>query len=313
MDGRAAHEWDGKEWQEYCEQLLLLRHPNSFARMPDLDDGDLGLEGYSTDDQAVGYQCYVPESREVSKRAKDQNRKITRDLKKLVDKQNLVASELGSIRLRRWVLLTPTHDSRYVTAHCRKKEAEMRNLALPFLADDFRIDVQTVDTHFRRERTLLDIAGAGYVNAPAPPITPEDMEQLADASPDLVRNLDAKLARLLTGPSSGNRQRLRELMQRHAVDLANLEDHLRVHHPQIHEQYIRERDQEEEQVLLESYTATAPAQSAHVTTARSRFETRLRANVPGLRKGTEAERLSRGAVADWLRRCPMDFVDPEQT
>ena len=39
----------GDEWQEYCEQLFALKHPGSYARMPDEDRGDLGIEGYSTD------------------------------------------------------------------------------------------------------------------------------------------------------------------------------------------------------------------------------------------------------------------------
>lgn len=311
MKDRAPHEWDGREWQEYCEQLLILRHANSYARMPDRHGGDLGLEGYSTDDEAAGYQCYVPESQETAKRAADQRRKITTDLKKLVDKMDDVARELNGVRLRRWILVTPVHDSRQVTAHCRKKEREMRDFELPFLTEDFRIDVQTVETHFRRERQLLDVGGAGLVRAPAAQVSDEDLERLTEQRPELVTNLEEKIDRLLTGQPLANKARLRDLMQRHAVDLGNLEDHLRVHHPPIYEQYLRQRDQEEQQVLMESYTAIEPTSGAYVSTARLRFERRLREQVAGLRQGTEAERLSHGAVSDWLRRCPMDFIEAE--
>lgn len=306
MPERAPHTWGGPEWQEYCEQLLILRHPNSFARMPDEDGGDLGLEGYSLDSPCCAYQCYVPEAQETTKRAKDQNRKIARDLKKLVDKAVIVEQELKGIVIERWILLTPIHDSRQVTAQARKKELEMRGLGLPFIAADFRIDIQTVDTHFRQERALLDLGAAGLIKAPRIEITTQHLDDLARDAPDLLRNLDDKMSRLMAHAPDGKRRGMRDAMQKAAVDVANLEDYLRVNHPPVYESYLREREAEERDVELESYTG-ASGDSPYVTTARQRFEQRLREHVAGLARGDEATRLSHGAVADWLRRCPMDF------
>lgn len=274
--------------------------------MPDTHGGDLGLEGYSTDEAACAYQCYVPESQEPGKRATDQKRKMTRDLKKLVDNQQEVARHLKGIQVKRWILVVPLHDSKEVTAHARKKELEMRARALAFLHPEFRIDIQTAETHFRRERELLDEGASGLIKAPPPAITTEHLDKLAEEAPDLLSNLEQKIERLLPGAPMVTRTDLRDTMQRSAVDGANLEDHLRVNHAPVYEQYLRERDAEEQAVQLESYTGVS-AQTAYVTDARARFEERLRREVSGLRRGDEASRLSHAAVADWLRRCPMDF------
>ncbi|WP_028061196.1 hypothetical protein [Candidatus Solirubrobacter pratensis] len=306
MDQRAPYQWGGKEWESYCLQLLIRRHVNSYARMPDTDAGDLGMEGYSTDGSRCAYQCYAPEAEETLKRAEAQIRKINRDLRKWKDRPTEVAAHLNGVVVSRWILLTPTHDSKAVTKHCRKKEQEMRLLDLEFLDRDFRVDVQTAEIHFTAERRLLEEEGVGVVKAPPADVQPEELERLAEERPDLLRNLEQKIERLLPSRSEQVRQGLREFMQHAAVDAANLEDHLRINHAPTYELFLRERDAEERAVQLESFTG-ASVQPTYVNTVRERYESRLRREVPGLRKGDEADRLSHGGVADWLRRCPMDF------
>lgn len=308
MASHAVYEWEGREWQDYCEQLLIRRYPNSYARMPDTDRGDLGLEGYSTDGSACAYQCYAPEARDTGKRAEAQQGKITRDLKKLKDRATEVERHLRGITLRHWVLLTPLHDSKAVTAHARAKELEMRGVGLSFLHSEFRIDIQTVETHFTAERRRLEEEGLGVIAAPPASVDAAELERLAREGPLLLSNLEAKVRRLMPAGSKEKWDELRDTFQRYAVDGANLEDHLRINHAPTYERYLRERDAEERAVHLECLTGEGG--SAYVSQVRARYEARLRREVSAMRQGDEADRLSYSAVADWLRRCPMDFAGP---
>jgi hypothetical protein len=308
MEDRAAHEWSGEEWQEYCEQLLILRHPNAFARMPDTDGGDLGLEGYATDGTGCGYQCYVTEQQETGKRADAQKRKITRDLKKLCDGAVEVARHLGDVVLLKWILVVPIHDSKAVTRHAREKELEMRGKGLLFIDPSFRVDIQTALTHFAAERNILEQAGAGLVRAPMIDVAPEELERFAKEEPELTRNLTEKIARLVAGQGEERQRDLVDFMQLAAVRGANIEDLLRVQHAPVYETYLRERSAEENDVKLEASAGTA-TEPRYVVDVRRRFEERLVERVRAL-GSHEANLLSHGAVADWLRRCPMDFPEP---
>src|SRR5205809_191624 len=133
---------DGDEWQRYCEQLFILHHPDSYARMPDEHKGDLGLEGYSTDGSGCAYQCYASEADTPGKRAEAQKRKMRRDLKKMRDNAVEVERHLGDIKIKRWILVVPVHDSIEVTAYAREQEAVVHNAGLDFVDSTFRVDVQ---------------------------------------------------------------------------------------------------------------------------------------------------------------------------
>lgn len=302
-EGR-TYGWLGDDWQEYCDQLFALRHPNSYARMPDADRGDLGVEGYSTDGTGCAYQCYVSEAEETAKRAAAQKRKIRRDLKKLCDRAADVERHLGDIKIKRWILVVPLHDSKDVTAYARLKEKEIRSAGLTFLDPDFRIDIQTHLTHFPVERRALEEGGAGVVVAPQSSVTSKDVQELAEAEPHLLKNLEEKIARLLADRSVEDRRRFRDEMLQRAVAAANIQDYLRVHHAPVFERYLAEHDAEERDVTLEVGVGVAD-RPAFVADVRRRFEERLGANIRAL-GSREANQLSHGAVADWLRHCPID-------
>jgi hypothetical protein len=91
--------------------------------------GDFGLEGFTTT-TGCGFQCYCPNELYGDKELHEKQRnKITTDLKKL----------LGTTKLRRWYLVTPTIARNELVKHARTKEADVRGWNLSILAPDFEV------------------------------------------------------------------------------------------------------------------------------------------------------------------------------
>ena len=88
--------WDGEDWQRHINTLLSLRYGVRYQTIPDKDQGDWGLEGFS--DDGVAYQCYAAEEPlTVSDLTDKQRNKITRDIGKFCDNSHHLATILGQI------------------------------------------------------------------------------------------------------------------------------------------------------------------------------------------------------------------------
>src|SRR5436305_8600583 len=113
--------WSGDEWQEHV-LLLLKRHygPGEFQEVPDTDQGDAGLEGFSND--GCAYQCYAPEEPlTLQQRAEKHKRKIYKDIQKFVKNQAVLLALIGSVKIKRWILVVPRIDSKEVIGYAEKQ------------------------------------------------------------------------------------------------------------------------------------------------------------------------------------------------
>jgi hypothetical protein len=296
-------DWSGEEWQEFCDPLFAERHaPSGYQRVPDRDRGDLGIEGFSLDGEGCAYQCYACEQVGVRERYESQRDKMTVDLGKLVKNRERVAALVGTHQLRRWVFVVPLHDSKELVIHARKKEEELREKGLPFLAGDFTVVIQTADD-FATERALVEERGAATIAVAREEVAEAAVEQLAAEEAEQVRTMDQKLAKVSDDPA-----RARGLMLRQAVDGDNILEGLKSHHPLIREQVARQIDTERRNVLAEREVGELHRGS--VTGVRERLEGRLREQTAAI--GDDgANRLSHATVARWLMECPLDFPESE--
>jgi hypothetical protein len=306
MTPTLAHEWSGDDWQEWCDLLFHARHaPAGYVRVPDVDGGDLGIEGYSVDGTGCMYQCYASETVDLRKRYEDQRDKITTDLRKLVSNQTRIVQLVGTHCMRSWILVVPLHDSKELVFHARKKEREMCELTLPFLDTNFTVVIQTDRQDFAAERKMLDAAAVAQV----PPIAETDAAKTTVAVATLkvdeaeqVATMDSKLGRAGVVDSVAARDRLLHLL----VDADNITAQLRRDFPTTHERVLNQHRIEERDILAErDFNQLHPGSIREI---RNRLEQGLRESAPGI-GADHANRLAHGAVGRWLLECPLDFPE----
>ncbi|WP_257819720.1 hypothetical protein [Burkholderia glumae] len=128
--------FDGNSWERLC-QLVFKRKftDDGYTHIP-ATPGDYGLEGF-TKTTGYGYQCYCPDKVYPAKDLYEKQRdKITTDLKKLQTNTTELTRVLGTTKLRRWHLVTPTIAHNDLIKHAQAKEAEVRGWNLSILAPD---------------------------------------------------------------------------------------------------------------------------------------------------------------------------------
>lgn len=92
---------------------------------------------------------------DVEKLVKAQRKKINTDILKFTTKYKADLELLfGETKISRWILATPYSKSAKLTQYCTQKSLRVRELKLPYVADDFQILVQT-DSDYITERAVL--------------------------------------------------------------------------------------------------------------------------------------------------------------
>ncbi|MDP3984840.1 MAG: hypothetical protein Q8Q52_07565 [Acidimicrobiia bacterium] len=111
--------WGGDEWEDRCLLLLRVRYrppsPHHFQHVPADDQGDHGVEGFSSDGHL--YQCYAPNPQlKIKDRFEDQRDKLTEDVGKLIANADGIAALLGPLKIKKYFFMVPVHDSKRVNA-----------------------------------------------------------------------------------------------------------------------------------------------------------------------------------------------------
>jgi hypothetical protein len=296
--------WDPNEWEQHVYGLLQDRHgPLNVHKVPARHKGDHGLDYYSLEDQ-VAYQCYaVQEPCEVAARADKQKAKITTDLNKFCTKKAELSGMFGSVQMARWVLVVPLHDSSQLNAHSTAKTAEVKSFELAYVAPNFQVmvqDLESFDVLSRAARTSARRA----ISILTSPTSLQEIEDWSSASETLVSTLKVKLAKRV-GTDAHKLDESVDLAVRWFLDRENALEALRSTAPQIHEALMG--------VILRHGQKLSfygpPAVGVAHQILRSELDApvaALRAEVPNFTDAS-AHQLAIGTLADWLMRCPLDF------
>jgi len=298
------------EWEGYCHSLCRLRHGEAnYQQVPDRDRGDLGIEGFALDGSCAVYQFYVTDALDTAGRFLAQQRKITRDLGKLKKNDQALLATVG-FRIKRWILVVPSYDSKRIVDHATTKAQEVANLGLSCVdPEDFRVLVQD-DSAFAIEREKLLSAGVTSAAIQTPEPTGEEVADWTIQNATEILTLDEKLKRMagLHANSGGDQPALRnELLSFHLAG-ENYAQVLETDYPELYERFTQIKSREEHDLPARSLT-TPMAPREHFAKVREQYETRLASDAPGLAPD-DARMLSWAGVADWLIRCPLDFQEP---
>jgi hypothetical protein len=295
--------WDPNEWEQHVYGLLQDRHgPLNIHKVPARHKGDRGLDYYSLEDQ-VSYQCYaVQEPCEVADRANKQKAKITTDLKKFCTNKKELSALFGSIQMTRWVLVVPLHDSSQLNAHATTKTAELRVFGLPYVATNFEVMIQDVESFDRTSRTVRSILRQS-ISIPVQPASSQQIEEWSEASESLVTTLKNKLGKRV----GDEEEKLNESVSqsiRWFLDRENTLETLRGTFPELHEALMGVILRHGQRLSLYG----PPTDGAPHQILRTELESLMKAlkEIPNVTDAS-AHQLALGTLADWLMRCPLDF------
>lgn len=304
--------WDGHEWQRYALQLVQLRHGHQHVQaVPDQVGGDAGLEFICLDKDGgkggVLYQCYAPEeTADVAKSAIAQKSKARRDLNKLQANKSKLGEILKGLKIDRWILLCPFLDNKDVVAAVRDRGIEIRDLKLPFLADNFEALMHCQDD-FVTEIEMLRQQGTMPMKMPA---QDPALDIAVEQGGDIGKRITEKLHRgFKTTLKPDQIRKRRDAYIRAHLYRENALAELKLNHPALWDRSVQVLDAEEQRLAAVGAISDLPGQQ--LQESLNRLEAALLKDLPDI-SGSFATTVAMGTVGDWLIRCPLDFPDEDQ-
>lgn len=291
----------GDEWQDLCVRVLHEHHPGpELIEVPDDDRGDAGLEAFSLTGHA--YQCYAPEGEPLTTdvRYRKQRDKMTDDVGKFIGNADKIKRLLPpELRISCWVLLVPFINSRRLVEHAARKTSEIRSSGLAYASSDIVVTAVTLDAFegareavINRQLTKLEL----------PPLDAVDYSHLDD---ELIGRMATKLA--MTSQYAEETRRgplVNRLLANHVAGRAR-RDHVQDHYSELGDQLeTRLSDLEDRLVVQYALEETVPDRRL-LTVLRDTEKTVEEVLNP---QAPHSRIIAEGQVADWLMRCPLDFV-----
>jgi hypothetical protein len=298
-------QWDGGEWQAHCRTLLSMRYKeHEIQWIPDRDRGDGGLEAYLF--EGVGYQCYAPQdSYTTTAQLESQKAKIRIDLSTLTRNGTDTTKLLGTVLLKRWVLLTPEFDSRKLVEYARSKSKRIRETnPLPmWCASDFEIVVST-DDDFAFEKAQISSTAVPGIS----------LRGLSRGVSNVYQAVDDGMALKLTEklsvePTLASDQDLLEAYRGELLECwiagRSKMDELSAQFPTLHQAVTRRISVTRRSLVLTSTAVESQGRIVLDTAARQLAEA-LHSDVPSLGRSL-CEELSWSQIAQWFMECPLRF------
>jgi len=170
--------------------------------------GDYGLEGF-TKTTGCGYQCYCPDRVYPTKVLYEKQRdKITMDLKKLQTNEADLLKILGTTKLRRWHLVTPSIAHNDLIKHAQTKEDEVRNWNLSIITPDFQVLIHDADHYATEIRDMQAAVGNSLDFGGIPAVLPELNDKSEVYQQNVMRKTRARLAHVTPDKLEGKVNRL---------------------------------------------------------------------------------------------------------
>jgi hypothetical protein len=302
---------EGQEWQQWATQLLHRRYAlGDYQEVPDTQQGDAGIEGYSVD--GCAYQMYGPEGElTVARRHGKLRDKMTKDVNKFIKNKEKLYRLFGSLKIKRWILFVPSFDSKEIVEHAAKKTAEILAADLPYIdRNDFRVVVLQEDAFAAERAHLLNHAVTGIdIIANNVDDCDADIWSEEQQNCDKVISLELKIAKLPTLTTFEKRKSFKLEVIKWWLDGQNILDGLRKY-PEAWES-IRRVKSEQEKYLRADCMISNKQPYDMLKDALGKIEDSVKKNIAALADSSR-KAVAYEAVADWLMRCPLDFPESSE-
>lgn len=297
----------GDEWQRHILVLLKRKHEYDFKEIPDSDSGDCGLEGFTLTGYA--YQCYAAEEPATTSDRYDRQRdKMTRDINKFTNNSKDLLKYLGTTKISHWLFVVPLWNTKKLLAHAEKKAKEVRELKLPYVADDFHINIIDQE-YFEVELAQLRDNGLTTLRVEPDSFSFDTCTTFASANHDMLLNLERKIDLMSPWKLPKKKEELKRDFILHYINGQNVLDKLKSRYPDLHIKALKTKgDRERFLSITSGITNASPADIFNDT--MKQYSEELTDKLRGLDLYT-VNTLSFEAMSDWLLRCPLDFPSDE--
>lgn len=300
----AVHIWNPDDWELFSLSLLQDRHGVlNIHKIPAKHKGDFGLDYYCPKD-GVAYQCYaVEEPIDIATRAKRQKKKITDDLAKILKNESAISELFLGTPILHWILLSPLHDSKDVSLHCSKKTNDLRKAGCATLDAKFEVGIHD-QLSFPNNVLAANLAHAANINLSVPMPTQVELDEWRAGSTGLLNNAKHKLSKR-TKPAQVDdavAEAIKSFLQGNAL-LQTLRDEA----PDLYEKIQLAINRRARRLNFVGPQQGVPINTI-LTTELDGMIQNLHEAAPSL-SNENAEQIAYGVLADWIMRCPLDFVD----
>lgn len=298
--------WDPKEWENHFKSLVRLHYSAANVKdVPDKHGGDFGLECFTLSGHA--FQCYVPEEPlTVKTRYERQRTKIYDDIKKFISNRRELEKLFGSLKISRWILACPRHESAKLVQYAAIKAHEVRALGLSYVASDFEVLIQTAEDYKVESQTLYKV---GAQRLPLNPLAVDGdtAQDWLDTNSSLAVTLKSKLSRLPDASGEGRVDRVALEFVKRFLESEDFLDGLQSDFPDLWEKLDALRQEKERFLQIEQLTSFRDRKEILPSQIKD-LQERLSSENDYLRH-SHVDMLAWGTVADWLLRCPLDFPE----
>lgn len=288
-----------KSWEKYCYDMLV-RHFGVYniTRVPDSDNGDHGIEFFTTCGKI--FQCYFPDQCTMDEYKKRVKEKITEDIGKLKTYEADIVKMLGDIKINRWILLTPEDRSKEIIKHCTKKKKDLLSSPPSFIdCSSFAVQILT-DEAYPSEAIFARQYIEDKVDLDVDVPTLQDLNVWKGINSTFNDNIDRK-TKVIT---NGKNDHLREGMISFYVQVNDLLDAYRYQFPNIHAQLSGVANSNLDVLRNDAlFERISPDEIIRSLKEKNRAEFG-KMNI----SAKNCELLSIGCIAQWIAECKMEFM-----
>lgn len=293
---------DPKSWENYFKDILRRFYgPSNLKDIPDAYGGDFGIECYSFSGHV--FQCYLPEQvSDKQKLSQAQKNKIRKDIQKLTVKNVKEFSILfKGIKISRWILATPEYSDSDMALYCSAKSVKVRNLKLPYIAEDFQILIQTENDYKSEVRSLK--SEIYQLSLDFDEVDDTEANGWINDNLEFLQKMDMKLPKVVDPEKIIS---IKSFLIQKYLGFQNLLDHLRIEWPDIYSR-INELISNRRSYLESRFLTDVSKQPGDIIISElEKLKTDIEDEIKTIKK-SDLELITWGVIADWLIRCPLDF------
>ncbi|MBR3209661.1 MAG: hypothetical protein IKF82_05275 [Bacilli bacterium] len=306
---------DGNSWEKLCVDICRIVYKDDFFHeVPAHYKGDGGIEGFTKSDLGVVIQCYCPDDPNISYNDlyEAQRDKVTKDIKKIIDKHELLKS-MGVEKINRWVFIVPEYKDRRILIHCQEKQKMIVKARLDdptnlqYISENFQIDLK-VAADYKTEVARLIKSGIADIRLDIPEIDQEIIDWDSISS-EKSKNVSRKM-RAISPTSDERPERIMQLIdfqiKKYLSGKITLEK-LSNEYPDIWDDVMKIERVFKNKVKEKTLLSSSHEMNLEVYNELSKeFENSLNKRLSYLTDETSIM-LAQSIVSGWLADCHMEF------
>lgn len=302
--------FDNKKWEDICQICFKRKYDDECYFEILATPGDYGIEGFTRTGKA--FQCYCPDKEYSAKELYEKQRdKITKDLKKLKKYETQIKKKIGKTKITRWYFVTPSYTKNEIVDHCTKMMLEVKKWNLSIINNnDFEVvlyDVQSLLPFFH-----IALSGSTQkfrIGAQKDAIDLQKIFSYKDTDGFLVVNAKRKHTKRIVqhGISENQVDSLTDKTIRHFLIgkdiLEKWEKVLPLEYEKFRELIEKETEEIEDRSLFPSSDFNRDYREV-----KNEIANLINENFASLESVMRKD-LTNYVIADWLLRCPLNFVE----